>query len=124
MLPRVLPTWPLADLHLAVAALEAADTAFERGAAPPASTTIAAHWRIAIEQIEQVLATSGARAQAAAAREAMTTAAAKAATPTMSVMSAVRTTAAPTSGPPTCGAGGGRSAANPVEDPVEDPEPR
>ena len=38
VLPRMLWSWPLADLHHAVAALEAADIVFDRGPVEPAAT--------------------------------------------------------------------------------------
>ena len=101
VLPRLLATWPLADLHRVVAVLEAADTVFDHG--PPVGTgateateangTTDAAWHSAVAALERVLAApAGAKRQTATLREAMTTAATLATTPTANVTAAVRRT--------------------------------
>jgi hypothetical protein len=95
VLPRLLVTWPLADLHRAVATLEAADTVFDHGPSVRAGTagTTDAVWHTAVAAIERVLAApAGAKRQAATPPRAMTTAATMATTPTANVTAAVRRT--------------------------------
>lgn len=59
VLTRMLSTWPLADLHRAVAALEAADIVFDHGPAEPVVTCPATvdPWHTAVVAIQGVLAT-------------------------------------------------------------------
>ena len=59
VLPRMLSTWPLADLHRAVAALEAADFVFDHGPAEPVVTCPATvdPWHTAVAAIQSALAT-------------------------------------------------------------------
>ncbi|WP_404388621.1 hypothetical protein [Humibacillus xanthopallidus] len=59
VLPRMLSSWPLADLHRAVAALEAADTVFDHGPAEPAVTCPGTldPWHTAVGAIQRVLET-------------------------------------------------------------------
>jgi hypothetical protein len=95
ILPRLLSHWPLADLERAVAALEAADLVFDRGPSSPlaAVATPDAIWRTAVIAIESlVVRPAEGEDQAPAARDAMTTAATIATTPTTKVTAAVRAT--------------------------------
>lgn len=58
VLPRMLSSWPLADLHRAVAALEAADIVFDHGPVEPMVTCPATDdpWRTALSAIQRTLA--------------------------------------------------------------------
>lgn len=58
VLPRMLSSWPLADLHRAVAALEAADTVFDHGPAEPMVSCPATvdPWHTAVSAIQHALA--------------------------------------------------------------------
>jgi hypothetical protein len=57
VLPRMLSSWPLADLHRAVAALEAADFVFDHGPAEPVVTCPATvdPWHTAVAAIQSAL---------------------------------------------------------------------
>ena len=95
ILPRLLASWPATDLERAVAALEAADVAFDHGASEPlgAVATPDAIWRAAVTTIECLLTSaSGDEGQAPGLRVAMTRATTVATSPTASVTPAVRTT--------------------------------
>ena len=95
ILPRLLASWPASDLERAVAALEAADVAFDHGPSEPigAVATPDAIWRTAVTTIEPLLTSpSGDEGQAPGFRVAMTTATTVATSPTASVTPAVRTT--------------------------------